>query len=587
MVYKRVSGGIVTQCKLLATSIVSLFAFLTLPAPGLSQSAPPTADTYSLVQHPTTNYGTQPMILVQQGSIGYLQFDLSTLPAGAVVSKATLRLYLDTISGSGKIDAYQLGYAWNEGTLTFNNAPPLGASATGGHPISLSASNLDDFVLIDVTQLVHGWVAGTIPNDGLALSLVGTDGSFSFDTKESTFTSHQPELEIALAGPAGAQGPQGPQGLPGIQGIPGTAGLAGPQGPAGGPGIQGPIGPIGPMGPIGPQGPAGTNGTNGTGFNFRKAFDNSASYAVDDVVSYSGSTYVVTAPNSGPNNPTPDTNSPAWSLMAQQGAAGAAGAQGSAGPAGPAGPQGPAGLTGATGPAGPIGPQGPAGPAGSGGGGFNGIQEFTQSGTFTVPAGVTHLSAEMWGAGGGGGGSGPGSSYTYSCGTGCGYLGLQACICNGSCNGGTGGGGGSGGYARTVIPVTPGATYNINVGTAGQGGQLATSNTANGTSGGAGTDSQIVDGSGNVLADSGGGQGGTGGFPAQVANETCSSPGGQPGAGGSAQSGPNMVGRTGAAGSVSPPTGSIVLPATVGGGGVGAPQGGGSPGGSGYVLLTW
>ena len=269
MVNKRVKEGIVTQYKLLATSILSLFAFLTFSTAGLGQSAPPTSDTYSLVQHPTTNYGTQPMILVQQGSNGYLQFDLATLPTGAIVSKATLRLYLDSVSGSGKIDAYQLGYVWNEGALTYNNAPPLGASATGGHPISLSGANLDEFVLIDITPLVQGWVEGTIPNDGLALSLVGTDGSFSFDTKESTFSSHQPELEIVLSGPAGAQGPQGPQGLQGIQGIPGPAGAAGPAGSNGIPGPAGPQGPpgqqgtAGPMGATGPTGPIGTIGPAG------------------------------------------------------------------------------------------------------------------------------------------------------------------------------------------------------------------------------------------------------------------------------------------------------------------------------------
>jgi hypothetical protein len=44
---------------------------------------------------------------------------------------------------------------------------------------------------------------------------------------------------------------------------------------------------------------------------------------------------------------------------------------------------------------------GPPGPAGAGGGGFNGIQEFTSTGTFTVPPDTTHILAEMWGGGGG------------------------------------------------------------------------------------------------------------------------------------------------------------------------------------------
>lgn len=56
------------------------------------------------------------------------------------------------------------------------------------------------------------------------------------------------------------------------------------------------------------------------GFTFRGAFDNNASYAVNNVVSYSGSSYVATAANQGPNNPTPDQNA-AWSLVAQGGTA--------------------------------------------------------------------------------------------------------------------------------------------------------------------------------------------------------------------------------------------------------------------------
>jgi hypothetical protein len=71
----------------------------------------------------------------------------------------------------------------------------------------------------------------------------------------------------------------------------------------------------GPPGPIGPQGPAGANGTNGIGFNFRSAFDPSASYAENDVAIYNGSTYLAKAENQGPNNITPDKN-PAWNLMA-------------------------------------------------------------------------------------------------------------------------------------------------------------------------------------------------------------------------------------------------------------------------------
>ena len=172
-----------------------------------------------------------------------------------------------------------------------------------------------------------------------------------------------------MTGPVGSQGPVG------LTGSVGATGAAGPQGP---------------LGPAGPQGPVGASGTNGTGFNFRNAFDPSASYAVDDVATYNGSTYVAIAVNQGPNNPTPDLNSAAWSLMALAGAAGptgTTGAQGTQGPAGLAGATGAIGATGAQGPIGPVGPVGPAGANGtngSNGTGFNFRNVFDPSASYPV-----------------------------------------------------------------------------------------------------------------------------------------------------------------------------------------------------------
>lgn len=99
---------------------------------------------------------------------------------------------------------------------------------------------------------------------------------------------------------------------------------------------------------------------------------------------------------------------------------------------------------------------------------------YTSNGTFTVPAGVTQITVEAWGGGGGGG--------TRS-------------------NNGRGGGGGGGAYARSILNVTPGYTYSLNVGTGGgpsapgeastfggevvaAGGSGAPSNSDNGAAGG-------------------------------------------------------------------------------------------------------
>jgi hypothetical protein len=176
-------------------------------------------------------------------------------------------------------------------------------------------------------------------------------------------------MPTLAAGPAGPQGPPGP---------------AGPAGGIGVPGATGATGPAGPQGSAGPAGAAGPAGTNGSGFNFRQTFDPTALYAVNDVVTFNGSTYVAVIAN-GPGNGTPDSSQcasggpgngsgPCWMVWAQAGTPGAAGPQGPMGPIGltgvtgaqgPQGPQGAQGATGATGATGPAGLDGTAGATGA------------------------------------------------------------------------------------------------------------------------------------------------------------------------------------------------------------------------------
>jgi hypothetical protein len=376
-----------------------------LAAQPLFAQAPPSADTFVSSAFSKTNFGAVGSLNVGGGGTSYVQFNLSGIPTGATVTKATLRLYVDLVISNGTFDVYQVNKSWGESTLTYNNQPlPLGSSATGGHPISITGSSFNQFLVIDITSLVQGWVGGTIPNYGVALALPsGSAANFYLDSKESLLTANGPQLIIALSGAAGPQGPQGPQGLTGATGPTGPTGATGPQGatgaagpkgdtgatgPQGATGLQGPQGTIGPMGSTGAQGPqgaAGPQGPTGPGFNFRGVFDNSATYAANDVVSYNGSSYVARSAIN-PGDPVPDSN-PSWSLMAQQGAAGPTGAVGPSGPigltgatgaTGAAGAQGTQGLTGATGPAGAQGPQGIPGPTGSTGAqgppGVNGAQ---------------------------------------------------------------------------------------------------------------------------------------------------------------------------------------------------------------------
>lgn len=122
--------------------------------------------------------------------------------------------------------------------------------------------------------------------------------------------------------------------------------------------------------------------------NFQGTYSSTTTYRVDDVVFFSGSSYVSLIKNNLGNQP--DTNSVDWAVFAAQGPQGLTGPQGIQGPTGPQGDTGPSGpqgaqgdtgatgatgpqgsqgdigATGATGPQGATGSQGPQGPAGPG-----------------------------------------------------------------------------------------------------------------------------------------------------------------------------------------------------------------------------
>ncbi len=129
-------------------------------------------------------------------------------------------------------------------------------------------------------------------------------------------------------------------------------------------------------------------------------------------------------------------------------------------------------------------------------------ETLTDTNSWTVPAGVTSVTVEMWGGGGGSG------AKVYS---------GQA---------GRGGGGGGGGYTRQTLTVSPAASIAYSVGAVGLGGAT------NGVNGGRGGDTTFVG-----VTTAGGGWGGT--------NKTASGvapAGGAGGTGGTANGGAGEVG---------------------------------------------
>jgi hypothetical protein len=154
-------------------------------------------DAYVYENLPNNNYGTNTNLLIGEGSTGYkylsfLDFDISSI--SGVVSDAKLMLFQNGPGGANNLSIYP-GYAlgeWDELTLTYSNKPNhimLGPNivATGSYPTLRT---------LDVTEIVTGWVNGTIPKYGFVLDTQTTTSDSRKDFNSSDQGSNQPKLEI-------------------------------------------------------------------------------------------------------------------------------------------------------------------------------------------------------------------------------------------------------------------------------------------------------------------------------------------------------------------------------------------------------
>lgn len=104
------------------------------------------------------------------------------------------------------------------------------------------------------------------------------------------------------------------RGDPAPTGATGAAGSTGPAGATGATGAAGATGATGSTGPTGATGPA--------GLSWKGTWSSSTSYAVNDAVYYSGSSYIAVATNT---NQQPDTNTSQWNLLSLKGTDGSGG----------------------------------------------------------------------------------------------------------------------------------------------------------------------------------------------------------------------------------------------------------------------
>ena len=241
-----------------------LFAIL---APGtiLAQSLAPSGDSY-IVPGSGTNFGASPNITVgSSSSVGLVQFDLTQLPPGTTASqvqRATIMVFVNHVNSPGtlNIDSVSPTTPWSESTVNGDSGIAPQTPVVTGVPVMNN-----NFIVVDATAVVQGWISSPTTNNGFYISSTG--GSFQLDSKENTGTSHSAVLNITLAnvGPQGPTGATGATGTVGATGATGATGLVGASGPTGSNGATGPSGSIGATGLRGATGATGPTGPTGVG----------------------------------------------------------------------------------------------------------------------------------------------------------------------------------------------------------------------------------------------------------------------------------------------------------------------------------
>jgi hypothetical protein len=107
-----------------------------------------TDDAYVNGAEPTSSYRSKTSLTVAPRQTAFFRFDLTHLPPGVTaddVPRATLILWLGSVTTAGPIGVYRVTGAWNEGSLTYAGAPSLGA-ALSLRPEATDATSNDQAV---------------------------------------------------------------------------------------------------------------------------------------------------------------------------------------------------------------------------------------------------------------------------------------------------------------------------------------------------------------------------------------------------------------------------------------------------------
>ena len=215
-------------------SIRFIFFSLSLFFSALTCAGPTLTDDAYTVTGSSSNYGAASTLILSPTNNIYLKFLKSSyFPTGTIgldIAKATLKLYVDSVTTAGSFNVSFVTSTWTESTINGNNKPtsvafPTTAAPVGVPTIAITSASVGQWINIDITNQVQDWLninSLSYLND-FGLELIAANASsisMAFSSKENTTYSIPPQLDITMNAIAGATGPRGPAGPPGTISVP-------------------------------------------------------------------------------------------------------------------------------------------------------------------------------------------------------------------------------------------------------------------------------------------------------------------------------------------------------------------------------
>jgi hypothetical protein len=173
----------------------------------------PSVEDAHIVLDPTdptrasANYGSATAL--NTGAVGtgqrsaLVKFDLSSIPASATITSASLQLAKAQSIGSGPVNLHRVTGSWSESTVTYSSF----ASAFDSTILaSFNPSGASTAISVDVTGLVSGWHGGSYANQGILLA-EPANGRMTAGSSESS-AAQRPALSVCYAPASCADGIQ-------------------------------------------------------------------------------------------------------------------------------------------------------------------------------------------------------------------------------------------------------------------------------------------------------------------------------------------------------------------------------------------